>query len=80
MNNLLSWMSRNVKKDFKNAFNENYFNLSVSDDRPLENSVHSEDGRLRHVDDGRAEHRAEDAAVRNGEGAAVHVFNGQLSK
>ena len=52
--------------------------LSISDDRPLEDAVHAQDGRLRHVDDGSAEHGPENTAVGDGEGAAVHVFNGQL--
>lgn len=52
--------------------------LAVDSDRPVEDTVHSQDGRLRWVDDGGAEHAAVDAAVTDRESSAVHVLDSDL--
>ena len=53
-------------------------NLAPDGNRPVEDAVHAQDGRLGRVDDGCAEHGAKHPPVADGEGASVHVLHRQL--
>ena len=55
---------------------QKYTDLSVNSYRSLEDTMHSQDGRLWRVDDGRTEHRSKHTTVTDGKCASVHVFNG----
>ena len=66
-----------MKRGFNKSCHENT-NLAPDGNRPVEDAVHAQDGRLWRVDDGCAEHGAKHPPVADGEGASVHVLHRQL--
>ena len=51
--------------------------LAADGYRPVEDTVHAQDGRLGWVDDGRAKHGTKHSSVTDGEGSSVHVLHSQ---
>jgi hypothetical protein len=56
-----------------------YTHLSFYGDRPLEDTMHTEDCRLGGIYDGSAHQRPKDSTIAYCERASIHVFNGKLT-